>query len=199
MAPDKLARARLARAAQRFKRPGLPALVLLTDDERLNDPLRAARALPRGSLVIVRARQSTRRAELAAALIGIARQHGLLLLVANDAMLAARIGADGVHLSEIRAGKAAHWRARRPDWLITQAAHSLGACARAHCVDAVLLAPIFATASHPGGKVLGAMRARMIARQSPLPVYALGGIDAGNVARLEGARFAGVAAISALS
>jgi thiamine-phosphate pyrophosphorylase len=199
MAADKLARARLARAAMRFKRPGLPALVLLTDDERLSDPLGAALALPRGSLVIVRARQGVRRAKLAAALVEVARRRGLLLLVANDARLAARIGADGVHLSEARAANAAHWRARRPDWLVTAAAHSLSACARARHADALLLAPVFATASHLGGTALGAIRARIIARASPLPVYALGGIDAGNVARLEGAKIAGVAAISALS
>jgi thiamine-phosphate pyrophosphorylase len=197
MAADKLARARLARAARRFQQAALPALVLLTDDERLDDPLAAARALPRGSLVIVRARQAARRAKLGQALAAIARQRGLLLLVANDAVLAARISADGLHLSQSHTADAAHWRALRPHWLITAAAHSLHACTRARHADAVLLAPIFATGSHPGHVALGAMRARLIARQATLPVYALGGIDAGNVARLEGAKFVGVAAISA--
>jgi thiamine-phosphate pyrophosphorylase len=197
--PDKLARARLARAAFCFKTRALPALVLMTDDERLADPLAAARALPRGSLVIIRARQAPRRAQLAAALAKIARQRELVVLIANDAALAAKIGADGLHLSETRAGDASHWRARHPHWLITAAAHSLRATTQARHADAVLLAPIFATASHPGATVLGAIRARLIAQQSPLPVYALGGIDAGNVARLEGGKFAGVAAISALS
>jgi len=196
---DKLLRARLARAAFRFKTRALPALVLMTDDARLEDPLGAARALPRGSLVIVRDRQTSRRAELAAALAAIARRRGLLLIVANDAVLAAKIGADGLHLSEAHAADAAHWRARHPHWLITAAAHSLAACARARHADAVLLAPVFATPSHPGGTVLGATRARIIAHASPLPVYALGGIDAGNVVRLEAAKLAGVAAVGALA
>jgi len=196
---DKLARARLARAAFRFKTRTLPALVLMTDDERLDDPLAAARALPHGSLVILRARQAARRAKLAQALAAIARRRGLLLLIANDAVLAAKIGADGVHLSQARAADAAHWRARHPHWLITAAAHSLAASTRAHHADAVLLATIFATASHPEGASLGAIRARIIARHAPLPVYALGGIDAANAGRLEGAKFVGVAAISALS
>jgi thiamine-phosphate pyrophosphorylase len=197
--PDKLARARLARAAGRFKRGGLPALILLTDDERMPDPLAAVRALPRGSLMIVRARDTARRAELASALAVIARRRGLFLLVANDASLAAKIGADGLHLSETHARDAAHWRTRHPHWLITTAAHSLRATTRAHHADAVLLAPVFATASHPDGTALGAIRTRLIARASPLPVYALGGIDAGNVARLKEAKVIGVAAISALS
>jgi thiamine-phosphate pyrophosphorylase len=197
--PDKLARARLARAAERFQRRGLPALVLMTDDERLADPLAAARALPRGSLVILRARDDARRAKLAAVLATIARMRGLLLLIANDARLAASIGAHGLHLSEAQARDAFRWRARHPDWLITAAAHSLRACARAHDADALLLAPIFATQSHPGGSALGVMRARFIAQQSLLPVYALGGIDAQTAARLQGGAFVGVAGIGALA
>ena len=55
-----LDRIRLARQANLLnERAGaaLPPLVLMTDDERLPDPLAAARLLPRGSMVIVRARQ----------------------------------------------------------------------------------------------------------------------------------------------
>ncbi len=192
MAADKLARARLARAATRFGR-----LVLATDDDRLPDPLPAARALPRGSWIILRARDAARRTELAAALKMIAHARGLALLIANDAALAARIGTDGLHLSQANARDAGHWRARHPQWIITAAAHSLRACTRD--ADAVLLSPVFATASHPGAVVLGAIRARLIARASPVPVYALGGIDTKTVRNLNGADFAGVAAISALS
>lgn len=199
MASDKLAdaplaRAQLARAAARLG----GRLVLMTDDERLADPLAAARALPRGALVIVRARQSAHRARLAAALMAVARARNLMVLIAGDGALASKLGAHGVHLSEARAGDAAHWRARRPHWLITLSAHSLAACARAAQADAAILAPVFATASHPGRASLGAVRTRIVARAAPLPVYALGGIDARSVTRLAGARLAGVAAVGAL-
>ncbi|HTQ12590.1 MAG TPA: thiamine phosphate synthase [Rhizomicrobium sp.] len=202
MAQDKpgtagLARAQLARAAARFGRAGLPALVLMTDDERLPDPVAVARRLPRGSLIVVRARKHARREALARALKALTRAKGYKFVVADDPGLAARIGADGIHLTEARAKEAAHWRARRSRWLITAAAHSLRAC-RAGC-DAVLLSPVFATASHPGAPALGAMRARLIARQSPVAVLALGGIDARTVRRLAGGAFAGVAAIGALA
>jgi thiamine-phosphate pyrophosphorylase len=193
MGRDKLARAQLARAATRFRADGLPCLVLMTDDDRLPDPLAAAKALPRGSLVIVRARDGAGRARLAAALRKI---HGLRLLIANDGALAAKIGADGIHLSEAHAREATHWRTRHPRWLITAAAHSLRATAVQ--ADAVLLSPMLATASHESAKAL-AIRGRLIARQSPVPVYALGGVDAVTVRRLKGANFAGLAAISALS
>jgi thiamine-phosphate pyrophosphorylase len=191
MAADKLARAQLARAAMRFGH-----LVLVTDDAR--PPLAAAKALPRGSWVILRARDDARRAQLASELQAIAHTRGLALLIANDGDLAAKIGADGIHLSETHARDAAHWRARHPDWLVTAAAHSLRACAQSRDADAVLLSPIFATSSHPDAATLGAIRARRIAQASPVPVYALGGIDARNVANLSGARLFGIAAISSL-
>jgi thiamine-phosphate pyrophosphorylase len=199
MAADKLARAQLARAAWRFKTRGLPALVLMTDDSRLPDPLAAARALPRGSMVILRARRDADRARLAAALIAIARARKLVLLIANDGPLATKIGAHGLHLSEDRACDAAHWRMRHPDWLITVAAHSLAACMRARYADAAILAPVFATASHPDSASLGAIQARIIANASPLKIYALGGIDARTARQLSNAWLAGLAAISALS
>lgn len=199
----KLARIRLARAAAALNRcrGELPSLVLMTDDERLTDPVAAARALPRGSMVVVRARQSSHRAKLAQSLRGVARARGLTLLIGNDPALADRVRAAGIHLSEDNARQAAHWRAKRPRWLITAAAHSLAACASSHRrgADAAFLGPVFATDSHPDGGHLGAARARDIARWAPLAVYALGGVNAQTAARLAGSRFVGLAAIGGLA
>jgi thiamine-phosphate pyrophosphorylase len=167
----------------------LPALVLMTDDARLPDPLAAARALPKGSMVVARSR-----AELEPLVRALLKAR-CTVLVAGNPLLAARLGAHGIHLPQARAGEAARWRARFPDMLITTAAHSLRALAREH-VDAFFLSPVFETASHPGRAALGALRANMIARQVRVPVYALGGIDARNAARLSG--FSGIAAIGAL-
>jgi thiamine-phosphate pyrophosphorylase len=167
----------------------LPALVLMTDDVRLPDPLAAARALPKGSMVVARSR-----GELEPLVRALLRAH-CAVLVAGDPLLAVRLGAHGIHLPQARAGEAAHWRARFPDMLITASAHSMRALAREH-VDAFFLSPVFETVSHPGRAALGAMRANMIARQVRVPVYALGGIDARNAARLSG--FNGIAAIGAL-
>jgi thiamine-phosphate pyrophosphorylase len=201
---NKRDRAALARAALLLSpnlRPSLPALVLMTDDERLACPLAAARTLPRGSLVVLRSQDSIRRADLAAGLARIARARDLQWIVAGDAELASRAHADGVHFSERSMSAAFHWRARRPDWFITCAAHSLAACIKAaqSGVDAVFLAPVFPTASHPGRACLSPLRLRCIAQLSRVPVYALGGIDAVTVARLKGAPLAGVAAVGALS
>ena len=164
-------------------------LVLMTDD-RDADWAAAAHRLPRGSLVVVRSRDAKRRAALAQEL-SFAR-----LLIADDPELAAQFGV-GLHLPENRMREALHWRARHPHWIITASAHSLGALMQAQSLDGVFLSPIFATTSHRNGKPLTPVRAALIAAQSPVPVYALGGITARNAALLAPA-FSGIATISSL-
>lgn len=196
---EKRARLALARAAAHLSaRHGgkLPALVLMTDDERLVDPLAAARDLPRGSMVIVRARQASHRLKLAQAILVLARTRHLFVLIADDAALAARLGADGLHLPEARAQTAAHWRALHPRWLITVSSH--GKAPIPPTADAAFLSPIFATQSHSDRAHLGAIRASLIASRVRKPVYALGGIDARNAVNLSRA-FVGIAAIGALA
>jgi thiamine-phosphate pyrophosphorylase len=166
-------------------------LVLMTDDRKC-DWAKAARALPWGSLVVVRGRDAKKRLALTESLSGIAP-----LLIADDPVLAAQIGAAGLHLPETRMKEASHWRARFPDWIITSSAHSLRALMHAHPLDAVFLSPVFATASHKGAAPLTAVRAAFIATHTPVPVYALGGITPRNAALLAPA-FSGIAAISSL-
>ena len=163
----------------------------MTDDERLPDPIAAARRLPKGSMVIVRARDARRRHALVETLRR--ETNGLILLAADDPVLADRL--HGLHLPERRAKEAAHWRALRPHWLITVAARS-GQGLRISYADAALLSPIFPTKSHPKAQPLTAARARLMARQALMPVLALGGVTAQNAPLLKG--FAGIAAIGAL-
>jgi thiamine-phosphate pyrophosphorylase len=179
----------------------MPSLVLMTDDERLADPLAAARALPRGSMVVARSRDAGRLSELSRALLKIARRHGLAVLIAGDPLLAAQLGADGVHLPEARAGEAAYWRARLSTMMITASAHSYRALSnmRIAPVDAVFLSPVFFTKSHTDRVVQPASRTNFIARAAGKPVYALGGIDARNARLLSPGIFTGIAAIGALS
>lgn len=189
------ARARLARAAERLAAAAgspLPPLILMTDDERLPDPVAAAGALPHGSLVIARSRTAARLHDLVYALREVARCKGLFLSVAGDAALARAVNADGIHLPQARIGEAAGLSG----FLVTASAHSLGAVRRAGAIDALILSPVFATASHPERPALGLMRANRIAAEAPVPVYALGGVTAENAARLHG--FWGIAAIGAL-
>ncbi len=173
----------------------------MTDDGRLPDPLAAARALPRGSAVVVRMRDTHKRERLTRDLLKLARKQGFAVLVAADPLMAANLGADGIHLPEVRAKESTYWRARFPAMMLTTSAHSERAIMLAGMlpVDAIFLSPVFATKSHPGGRALTALRANIIARASGKSVYALGGIDARNARLLARDAFNGIAAINALA
>lgn len=181
-----------------------PERILLTDARRLPDPLPAMHRLPRGSAVILRHYEwpYARRLALGRAMAILCRQRGLLLLVAGDARLARTLGADGVHLPQGLVPRAAGLR--RVFRLVTAAAHDAGAVARAARtgVDAVLISPVFTTASHPGATGLGVLRFAVLARQAharAVAVYALGGMDAARARRLQGVRVAGIAGIGAIA
>ncbi len=166
---------------------------------RLPDPEAAIAALPRGSAVILRDYDATDRPARAASLARLCRRRRLRLLVAGDARLALAVGAQGLHLPEglVRSGDR-RWRLwRKPGLLVTAAAHSPGAIARAQRagVDAVLLAPVFETASHPGAPALGSLLFAAWTRKTRIPVYALGGMTAARTRRLTGSGAAGIAAI----
>lgn len=182
----------------RTERP-LPPLILMTDARRLPDPLAAAARLPAGAAVVLRDYDKPDRADLATALAKLCRARRLRLLVAADAALAARVGADGLHLPEALVARA---RRRWPrSWLVTAAAHSPAALWRVwrHGADAALLSPVFATASHPGAPAIGAERFSAWTRGAPLPVYALGGINAATSRRLQESGAVGLAGIGGMT
>lgn len=173
----------------------------MTDGARVAEPSADLARLNPGDAVIVRDYNARDRAGHARALKRLSRQRRLHLLVAGDARLARAIGADGLHLPEALVAAPGWRRFKRPGWLVTAAAHSAAAIARAFAcgVDAVLLSPVFPTASHPGGPALGVLHFARLCRLSPLPVYALGGISAITLRRLNGVPIAGIAGISAVA
>ena len=198
----------LANAAARLQaktrigfRAQLPTLWLMTDAQRLPDPRMAIMRLPRGSGVILRHTDAKARQALARAIRPLCRARGLVYLIAQDWRLAAAVGADGVHLPErgVAAG-ALLWRRQRKA-LLTMSAHSARAALRATRLgaDAIVLAPVFATASHPAARTLGPLRLAALARASARPVIALGGISDANVNRLAHTNVHGFAAIGGLA
>jgi thiamine-phosphate pyrophosphorylase len=189
-----------ARNAPMRQGPVLPPLLLMSDPFRLPDPARAAEGLPRGSGIILREPDAEVRRRRAEALLPFARARGLILLIGNDPALAFALGAHGVHFSEARLSEALGAR-RRPDWLLTGAAHSLAAlrqAARAG-LDAALLSPVFPTASHPDARPLGPFLFAKLVRRAALPVYALGGLTSRNAALLLASGAVGLAGIEGLS
>lgn len=177
-----------------------PRFFLLTDAGRIADPARAAAALPVGSAIILRDYDHPDRAELARLWQALARRHGHLFLVGNDACLAHRLHADGVHWPEYRLRRPSLVRPH-PRWIVTAAVHGPAALrrARAFGVDAVLVSPIFATRSHPGARTLGPLGLGRLMRTTDLPVIALGGMSAQRLRRLRPLPVHGFAAIDAFA
>lgn len=177
-----IAASRLAKGASGRNGRALPRAFFVTDPVRTPDLLSVVKRLPRGFGVIWRHFGSPSRLATGLALSRACKRRGLVLLVANDPALAARIGAAGVHWPE-RQLKGI--RARRPGAIETAAAHSRAAIARAAArgVDAVLVSAVFPSQSPSAGPAMGPLRLRLLARHAPLPVYGLGGINAGNAAR----------------
>jgi len=192
----------LARRAARLGGPrpdGAPALFLFTDPQRTPDPVAAAESLPPGAGVVYRHFGDPDRGRVAARLSAAARERGLVLLVAADPALARAVGAAGAHWPEWAMPQAR--RTRLAGFALNSAAaHSARAVARAAAagMDLAFLSPVFETRSRGAGRPIGPLRARALALQSPLPLYALGGVDARSAARLAGSGMSGFGAVDAL-
>ena len=181
---------------RRYRGKQPPAPVLVVDRARLADPLAAARRLPAGACVLLRDYDAADRPAFARALAALCRRRRLWFLVAGDRRLAMALGA-GLHMPEAQARRGG---VRGPRWL-TAAAHGRAGLVRAARAGAcaALLSPVFPTASHPGAPTLGPVRFAGLVRASPLPVYALGGIDARRARRLAGTGACGLAGVGAFA
>lgn len=187
-------------AEKGFGGKALPPLLFLTDPERTPDPEAIARTLPAGAGVVFRAFGAADALERGRRLAAIARDRGLILLVGADAALAEACGAQGLHLPERAIGELPALRAAHPGWLITAAAHSGEALARAAAAgaDAALLSPVFPSASPSAGAPLGIERFSDLVKGAGLPVYALGGVDTTTAPRLLASGAVGLAVVSGL-
>lgn len=183
---------------QRAQTTQAPRFYLLSDPVRLPDPSDVLTALPGGSAIVLRHDDHQTLGALAARIVPLAHRLGLKVLLSNDVRLALRMGCDGVHLSQRTARRGPVRIAGLPTgFLITAAAHDGASLRRAYKAgaDAVLLSPVFPTASHLKAKGLGVLRFARLGRQSELPVIALGGVSAVRLKRLSLGPAFGIAAI----
>jgi thiamine-phosphate pyrophosphorylase len=172
----------------------LPHLWLISDARNDAQLACAMKALPRGSGFIYRHYHLPDPARWARfrVLRRIARGCGHVVILADSALTARAWGADGIY------GAPRSLTPRRRGLLHLATAHDLhevGLAARLGA-DAVLLSPVFPTATHPGGAVLGPVRFRLLARQSPLPVIALGGMTSARARALNSPRWAAIDGLS---
>ena len=171
----------------------LPLLWLLSDarnDALLEDAL--AR-LPGGSGFVFRhyhLPQEERRARFEM-LRSICRSMNHCTILSGPAETARHWGADGVYGAPTALDDAA-------DMLRIATAHDEAEIAAAERTgaDAVMLAPVYATRSHPDGEALGPDRFRALAGSTRLPVIALGGMTPERARTLGVSRWAAIDGLS---
>lgn len=123
-----------------------------------------------------------------------ARPTGAVVLVNGRPELAAKVGANGLHLPATQLATTTH----RPDFeWVGASCHTRAELERAAelGLDYALLGPVQATASHPDRPALGWPRFTQLVSGLPLPVLALGGLRNTD---LLGARAAGAHGIAAI-
>ncbi|GAB4363669.1 MAG: thiamine phosphate synthase [Deltaproteobacteria bacterium] len=127
------------------------------------------------------------------------RRHGARLLVNDRVDVALAADADGAHLGVDALPPAEARRILGPDALIGCSTHTAGELRRAveGGADYVTFGPVYPTPSKARyGPPVGVEALARACRQSPVPVFALGGVDPGRVAEVLDAGAFGVALIS---
>ena len=168
----------------------------MTDPQRVSNPVEIAKKLPAGAVIIYRHFGQDKREAIAKDLRAI---DGLTLLIGNDPDLARAVNADGVHMPRTALAKdIAQIRAQHKGWVITQAAPKDGAAISTQNLDALFVSPIFPSKSPSAGDAIGVEAVSQIVKDSPIPVYALGGVTQDTAPRLIGSGAAGFAAIEGI-
>ena len=118
--------------------------------------------------------------ELAQRVVELAHVHGARVLLNGNVTLAQAVGADGVQLTSTQL---AQWHERPAVAWCAASCHSLEELQRAEALgcDFALLSPVLPTLSHPGAAHLGWQNFAAIAAKSSIPVYALGGLEWGDM------------------
>lgn len=134
-------------------------------------------------------------------LLPVARRSGARVsLHVDDAILAQHAGADGVHLPAGADARKARTRLGAHK-LIGVSIHTVtdAEALDPRCVDYALAGPAFETLSKPGyGPEIGRRGLKDIVAAAPVPVLAIGGINAARIAELVAAGAAGVAVMGAV-
>jgi thiamine-phosphate pyrophosphorylase len=127
--------------------------------------------------------------------------HGALFLVNDRIDLALAVDADGVHLGQGDLPVAVARRLLGPERLIGRSTHRLEQLhqAVAEGCDYAGVGPVHATPTKPGREPVGLRYVRAAAAASPIPFFAIGGIDADNLAEVRAAGGERVAVVRAIS
>jgi thiamine-phosphate diphosphorylase len=140
--------------------------------------------------------------EEAAAVRELCRQNFIPFIVNDDILLAKSMKADGVHLGQEDENPAAARRILGPDAVIGVSVHDLSELKHTElsACDYIGTGPVFATTTKADAQdVRGLSNLEAVAKKSPLPVVAIGGINSRNAKSCFDHGAAGIAVISAIT
>lgn len=168
------------------RRHPLPPQWLFSDERLIVGVVRLAALLPPGSGMVLRHDSLARGARwrLLRRLMRVGRARGLTILVAGTPDLARRWGADGVHLRQPDARRAA--QAHRLGLIVTMPVHDAREARRARRAkaDGAFISPLYRTRSHPRAEALGPAAWMRLARMTQAQAVALGGMTAARARQL---------------
>ena len=136
----------------------------------------------------------------ARAVQAVCRKHGVPFIMNNDVDLAQKLDADGVHVGQSDLPAAEARRRLGPAKIIGVTARTVAEAQAAEAAGADYLGSgaVFGTSTKKDARTMTVERLREIAESVSIPVVAIGGIGAGNIAQLAGSGVDGVAVVSAI-
>ena len=137
----------------------------------------------------------------ARALRQLCAAHGALFLVNDRIDIALAVEADGVHLGQGDLPPAVARQLLGPDRLIGRSTHALDQLQQAVSdgCDYLGVGPVEATPTKPGREPVGLDYVRQAAAASPIPFFAIGGLEASKVAAVRAAGAQRIAVVRAIT
>jgi len=124
---------------------------------------------------------------------------GALLILNDRPDLVAVAGADGVHVGQDDMDVARARALAGPHALVGRSTHAPAEIAAAGDADYIGVGPVHATPTKPGRPAVGLELVRHAAGHAPVPFFAIGGIDAANVAAVVAAGARRIAVLRAIA
>jgi thiamine-phosphate pyrophosphorylase len=126
-------------------------------------------------------------------------EHGALFILNDRPDLVADTHADGVHVGQDDVAVAAARQLVGPDRIVGLSTHTPSEIDAAAGVDYIGVGPVHATPTKPGRPAVGLALVRHAAAHAKVPFFAIGGIDAANVAAVRDAGAVRIAVVRALT
>jgi thiamine-phosphate pyrophosphorylase len=168
------------------------------DDERLDAALQGGI-----DLVQLRMKQAPDTEVIGAArrLAEVCHARGVPLILNDRPDLAARAGADGVHVGQDDLSVARARELVGPERLVGLSTHTPEQvdAARVPDLDYIGVGPVHATPTKPGRPPVGTALVRYASEHAPVPFFAIGGIDARNAAAVVAAGAKRIAVVRAIT